>query len=134
MQNRKYVIGISVGGTKLAVVISDLGGKIIERIRKPTNSERGPEKVMQRMFDMVNGMIRIFRLNRYSCTGVGVSFGGPVNPRTGTTYSFVNCPGWEGIPLKKRIEVELGLPVVIDNDANASALAEWMYGAGRGYD
>lgn len=134
MQSSKYVIGISVGGTKLAVVISDSRGEIIERIRKPTNSERGPENVIQRVFDMVNEIIRIVGLDKNNCTGVGVSFGGPVNPKTGTTYSFVNCPGWGGIPLKKRIEVQLGLPVVIENDANASALAEWMYGAGRGYD
>lgn len=66
--------------------------------------------------------------------GVGVGCGGPLDPNTGMVYSPANLPGWDELPLASLLERELGLPVWIDNDANAAALAEYWLGAGCGCD
>ena len=63
---------------------------------------------------------------------MGVSCGGPLDTETGVVYAPPNLPGWDEVPLKAWLESALSLPVYVENDANASALAEWSFGAGRG--
>jgi len=65
---------------------------------------------------------------------VGVSFGGPVDATTGTVRLSPHVPGWENVPLRRMLETEFGAPASVDNDANAAALGEHRFGAGRGYD
>lgn len=63
---------------------------------------------------------------------LGVSCGGPLDSRTGIVYTPPNLPTWEAVPLKALLEAEFGLPTVVENDANATALAEHRWGAGQG--
>ena len=65
---------------------------------------------------------------------VGVSFGGPVDAEWGLVLLSHHVPGWEEMPLREWLEERLGLPAAVDNDANAGALGEHRFGAGRGYD
>ena len=65
---------------------------------------------------------------------VGVSFGGPVDASTGTVRLSNHVPGWENVPLREMLEAEFGAPVRVENDANAAALGEHHFGAGRGHD
>ena len=73
-------------------------------------------------------------LKRENISGIGVSCGGPLDTKTGIIYSPPNLPGWDALPLKELIESEFHIPTVIENDANAGALAEARFGGGRGYD
>ena len=65
---------------------------------------------------------------------VGVSFGGPVDAARGLVLLSHHVPGWEEMPLQEWLEERLGVPAVVDNDANAGALGEHRFGAGQGYD
>ncbi|MEA1910910.1 MAG: ROK family protein, partial [Spirochaetota bacterium] len=63
---------------------------------------------------------------------IGISCGGPLNSKKGVILSPPNLPGWDNIPIVSRLKKKFGIPVALQNDANACALAEWKWGAGRG--
>ncbi|NEO30487.1 MAG: ROK family protein [Symploca sp. SIO3C6] len=65
---------------------------------------------------------------------IGVSFGGPVNFKTGTVYLSHHVNAWENIPLQQLLEMEFGVPASVDNDANVAALGEHRFGIGQGYE
>jgi glucokinase len=67
-----------------------------------------------------------------SLDGIGVSCGGPLDTRAGLVQSPPNLPGWDDVPITAELERALGCPARLQNDANACALAEWRFGAGRG--
>ena len=129
-----HVVGIDIGGTKLATVVADKDGNILQKVRKPTESEKGPHHTVQLLLEMVDEVIDLAGLRRENISGIGVSCGGPLDTKTGIVYSPPNLPGWDALPLKEMIESEFHIPTVIENDANAGALAEARFGGGRGYD
>ena len=131
---KQYVVGIDIGGTKLATVVADKTGHILNKVRKPTLSEKGPEYALGLLFDMVREVVDLAGLERKSISAIGVSCGGPLDTKTGIVYSPPNLPGWDALPLKAKLESEFQVPVTIENDANASALAEFRFGGGRGYN
>ena len=130
---KTYVVGIDIGGTKLATVVADSTGQILSKVRKPTLAEKGPEYALQLLFEMVRESIEQAGLQQASISAIGVSCGGPLDTKTGVIYSPPNLPGWDALPLKAQLESEFQIPVTIENDANASALAEFRFGGGRGY-
>ncbi len=130
---KTHVAGIDIGGTKLATVVADSTGHILSKVRKPTLAERGPEYALHLLFNMVRETVERAGLEQNSIAAIGVSCGGPLDTKTGVVYSPPNLPGWDALPLKAELESEFGIPVAIENDANASALAEYRFGGGRGY-
>jgi glucokinase len=131
---KSHVVGIDIGGTKLAAVVADKDGNILQKVRKPTESEKGPQYAVQLLLGMIDEVLGLSELNRKDISGIGVSCGGPLDTKTGIIYSPPNLPGWDALPLKDMIESEFHIPTIIENDANASALAEARFGGGRGYD
>ncbi len=131
---KKHVVGIDIGGTKLATVVADATGNILSKVRQPTLAEQGPEYALQQLFEMVYETLALAGVEQSAMSAIGVSCGGPLDTKTGVVYSPPNLPGWDAFPLKTRLESEFQVPVTIENDANASALAEWRFGGGRGYD
>ena len=129
---KKHIVGIDIGGTKLATVVADSTGHILNKVRKPTLSERCPEYALQLLYDMVRETIELADLEQASISAIGVSCGGPLDTKTGIVYSPPNLPGWDALPLKAQLESEFHIPVTVENDANASALAEYRFGGGRG--
>ena len=129
-----HVVGIDIGGTKLATVVADTAGNILQKVRKPTESEKGPHHAVQLLLKMVDEVLELAELRRGDISGIGVSCGGPLDTKTGIIYSPPNLPGWDALPLKEMIESEFHIPTTIENDANAGALAEAKFGGGRGYD
>ncbi len=134
MPMKKYVIGIDIGGTKIAAVVADNKGNILNKVRKPTQADKGPEYAIQLIFAIVYETIAKADLELQDCTAIGVSCGGPLDTKTGVVYSPPNLPGWDALPLKERLEKEFNLQVKIENDANACALAEYKLGGGKGYN
>lgn len=130
---KAHVVGIDIGGTKLATVVADRTGHILGKVRKPTLAERGPEYALDLLFDMVRETVNLAGLEQNAISAIGVSCGGPLDTKTGIVYSPPNLPGWDALPLKTKLESEFRVPVTIENDANASALAEYRFGGGRGY-
>ena len=131
---KNQVVGIDIGGTKLATVVADSTGHILSKVRKPTLAEKGPEYAIQLLFEMVRETIELASLEQSSVSAIGVSCGGPLDTKTGVVYSPPNLPRWDALPLKAQLESEFQIPVTIENDANASALAEYRFGGGRGYN
>lgn len=119
-----YYMGFDIGGTKCAVVIGDEDGSVIAKTKLPTTSV---SDTLEAIFSAAEKY-----LPEYHPLSVGVSCGGPLDPKLGVIQSPPNLPGWDNIEIVKMIRERLGLPAVLCNDANACALAEQMYGAGRG--
>ena len=130
----KHVVGIDIGGTKLATVVADEKANILHKTRRPTLAEKGPDYAIQLLFDMVDESVAGAGLTREAISAIGVSCGGPLDTKTGVVYSPPNLPGWDALPLKTRLESEFQIRTTLENDANASALAEWRFGGGRGYE
>ena len=128
-------LGLDVGGTKLAAVVADEHGAILHKERRPTDSARGPDPIITDLIGMVNAVASKAGIAPQDTKGLGVSFGGLFDTRNGVSGSVPNLPGWEGVPLRRKLESAFpNVRIEIDNDANATALAEWRFGAGRGFN
>ena len=89
----------------------------------------GPEQLIDDMVRVVEDL----RASHPGIAAIGVGMPGFVNFEKGFVYNLTNVPGWEAIPLKSILQEKTGLPVVVENDANCMAFAEWKCGAGRGF-
>ena len=127
----KLILGIDIGGTKSAVVIGTAEGVVLARAAAKTDALDWRSGV-QSLFGLARAVCRDYGCQMSEIAAVGVSCGGPLDFETGTIHAPPNLPGWEAVPLKALLEAEFGLPVWVENDANATALAEHRWGAGRG--
>lgn len=125
------VIGVDIGGTQLrAAVLS--GGHLRSRVSMLTGANPTPERILPRILQTIQQAIDEAHLPLTAIAGMGVAMPGPLDYRTGIIYSPPNLPGWEQVPLRDIFLQYYTLPVYIENDANAAALGEYMFGAGRG--
>lgn len=115
-------LGIDIGGTKCAVTRGDENGAQ-EKIRFETTS------VSETLENIVKNAKK---LKTDRVTAVGVSCGGPLDEKNGIILSPPNLPGWDEIHIKDILKRELDLPCCVRNDANACAMAEYYFGAGKG--
>jgi glucokinase len=120
-------IGVDVGGTKVAVGAVDEHGHIVEKLKRSTPST-SPEQTAKVVGDAVTEM-----LSRHPADAVGIGAAGFVDAIRSSVLFAPNL-AWRDEPLKKEIEDRVGLPVVVENDANAAAWAETLLGAGRGHE
>jgi glucokinase len=125
-----YTVGVDLGGTKIATVLMNENRAIVKSVEVATEAAKGPEIVMTRMQGTVEEVLQ--GISADEVTGIGIGAPGPLNAMTGMVYSPPNLPGWDKIPLQAEMTHRLGMQTVIDNDANAAALAEAMLGAGVG--
>lgn len=123
----KYLLGIDLGGTNLRVAVVTTEGKIIEETNIKTESDMGPHFVIDQMIQLCKGI-----LQERNIEAIGIGSPGPLDVKEGVILSPNNLPGWDNIPLVSMLEKALQKKVVLDNDANAAALAEALMGAGKG--
>ncbi|MFC4454212.1 ROK family protein [Deinococcus sonorensis] len=124
-----HVLAIDIGGTKLAAGIVSGAGVLLDSARTPTHAAEGPDRVLDRLLDLCRTLLR---RSSVPVQRVGVGCGGPLDTVRGLILNPPNLPGWLEFPLVARLQQALDLPVSLDNDANAAALAEFHFGAGRG--
>lgn len=131
----ELIAGIDIGGTKLAVGIGTRKGKLLAQARKATEVERGPSAILEDLVTMVLQTLQEVRFTygEGHLIAVGVGCGGPLDRQKGTVIEAPNLPGWAGFPVQRYFEERLQVPVLLDNDANAAALAEARLGAGLGH-
>ena len=96
-----HVVGIDIGGTKLATVVADKDGNILQKVRRPTESEKGPHHAVQLLLEMVGEVLYLAGLKRENISGIGVSCGGPLDTKTGIIYSPPNLPGWDALTVER---------------------------------
>ena len=128
MDDRKLVLGWDVGGTKSAALLGSAEGQIVERLEWPSRAERGPEPMLAEFLVEARRLLA----GRPDVAGIGVSIGGPLNPLTGVILGPPHLPKWDNVPLGDVLQRELSLPVVVEHDAAACLLAEWLWGSARG--
>lgn len=124
--------GLDIGGTKCAVSIGELKDEdinIIEKVRFPTPDT--PERTISKMTETLDQLIEKHDASQ-ALQAIGISCGGPLDSRQGIILSPPNLPGWNHIPIVSQLEKHYNLPVKLQNDANAGAMAEWRWGAGKG--
>ncbi|HHY81993.1 MAG TPA: ROK family protein [Clostridiales bacterium] len=130
----KNLIGIDIGGTKCAAVLGrydeDGAISIIEKCVYPT--EKGPEHMLNQLSEGIEKLLCKFGLSNQDIEGIGVSCGSPLNSKLGVILSPPNLIGWDNIYVNKYFEDRFGIKTRLQNDANACALAEWKFGAGKG--
>ncbi len=129
----KYYLGMDIGGTKCAVVISEKSGTSVkDKIRFETKTERGWRCVVNELIKSAREIIERNGISAGDILACGVSCGGPLDCEKGIIMRPPNLPDWDNVPLADIIKDELGIPCKVRNDADACALAEWQFGAGKG--
>ncbi len=142
-----YYLGFDIGGTKCAVILGYLKEpETIEGIRDsereisvlyrkeiPTEKNVPPLTILGRLAELSREALSENNVSSKELISAGISCGNPLNSRTGEILSPPNLPGWDRVPATAFLKEKLGVPVYLQNDANAGALAEWLYGAARGY-
>lgn len=117
------LLGIDIGGTKCAVIRGTEKGEILEKESFLTTS----------VDETIERIILLAEKLKGESKAIGISCGGPLDSERGVILSPPNLPGWDNIEIVKILEERLGLPAYLCNDANACAVAEWKFGAGRGF-
>jgi glucokinase len=130
------MIGIDIGGTKCAVILGNVSNTqkpdILDKVMFPTESSRGVTYTLQQIFANVEQILIKNSLKNTDLKNIGVSCGGPLNSKRGIIMSPPNLIGWKNINIVEIIEQRFGVKTRLQNDANACALAEWCFGAGKG--
>lgn len=128
----KYIVGIDVGGTKVAGGLVTRKGRLSEPQVVPTHADKGFTKSYAQIAGLIGRLVRAAG-GPENVGGVGICAPGPLNPKTGVVINPPNLPGWRNIELAKIVEKEFDLPCKVENDANAAGLAEVLFGAAVGY-
>jgi glucokinase len=129
----KWLCGVDLGGTKLAVVLTDEKGSIKDKIVVYDHVRRSDHEIVRYIADLINTLLAEHGLNDTNLHGIGVCFPGHIRFKEGITITTSNLPGFKNFPLKQAIQEHFQTKVIVDNDANAQTYSEFKYGAGRGY-
>ncbi len=124
---QKYYAGIDLGGTFIKCGIVDSNGRLLKKDKVATTGDYS--SVMQAMANLA---IRLAQEEKVVLSGIGIGCPGTVDSKRGVIL-YSNNLGWKEVPLAKDIQALTGVPVALTNDANAAALGEYAYGAGKNY-
>jgi glucokinase len=129
----RTVLGLDIGGTKTACVEGTADGEILQRIEIPTNAAEPFAATFPILVEQARALERRAQEDDRSFAAVSVSVGGPLKIEEGFLINPPHLPGWHGVELKKHLEEAFsGLPVLVEHDGNAGALAEFHFGVGKG--
>lgn len=127
-----FVLGFDIGGTKSAVLLARPERErvvFLERVELPTRGNW--QQLLEQLCREAETFMARHAVPKEGCR-IGVSCGGPLDSKRGVILSPPNLPGWDEVPITDLLQQRLGMPASLQNDADACALAEWRYGAGRG--
>ena len=127
------VVGIDLGGSKIALGLVDADNRILARRRIDTQSERGLQSVIERIAEQVDSL-RGDLPPGDDISAIGIGAPGPVDHISGDLLTLVNLPGISNTPFRRALSQRLGLPAALDHDAKVAALGEFHVGAGQARD
>ncbi len=122
------IIGIDLGGTKIAGVLCTPSGKVLMDVHVPTEAKKGKKQVIENIKKAIRMLIRSHNVK---INAIGIGAPGPILYEKGIVIEAPNLPGWKRVHLKEILKKEFKVPVFVDNDANCAALAESWFGAGK---
>ena len=131
-EHRRPVIGVDLGGTKILAAVVGPDGDIRASAKRRTRAELGPIEVIARATETARQAVADAGLTMADIAAVGIGVPGPLDPTTGVVSYAPNLPGWEKVPLGRKLSDVLGVPVYVENDVNVGTLGEYVLGAGRG--
>ena len=120
----RMVIGVDLGGTNLRAAILSPEGEILDRHKEATFAAEGWVKVVARLIETIRRQREIAAQKGFEICAVGVGAPGVIQGDKGIVVKSPNFPDWNNLPLKDQLEKALGVPVFLENDANAAALGE----------
>jgi glucokinase len=127
------LLGLDVGGTKTALLLGDTHGRIYCRVEIPTPAAEPFEPAFAKIAAAADTFLGQCKMEGLGTPrAASVSVGGPLNIARGILYAPPHLAAWGEAPLKAQLEEHLALPVYVEHDGNAGALAEYHFGAGRG--
>jgi glucokinase-like ROK family protein len=127
-----YVVGIDMGATHLGLVVTDFSAHVLEEIEYPFTVADGPQKCLPKINQYLIDLLGCLNLNINQISAIGMDVPGPVVAEAGGVSSPPIMPGWDGYPIRTKLEELWQVTVSIGNDAEMGALGEWAYGSGRG--
>ncbi|MGM0499123.1 MAG: ROK family protein [Bacillota bacterium] len=130
---KEYYLGLDLGGTKILAGLADAQGNIITRSRKETEAELGEDKIIENMIETIEAVLNKAGVSKDQVRTLGIGSPGPLDAKKGIIIENSNLP-WKNVQLVKKMEAALGINTLLKNDANAAALGEKWFGAGREVD
>jgi glucokinase len=128
-----YILGLDIGGTKTALVLGTLNAEVAARHEIATPSKVDFETAMQIICAAIDGFLQQLQTSGLQFPqAISISIGGPLNIEEGILHSPPHLIAWGQAPLKKYLHKRFNLPIFLEHDGNAGALAEYYFGAGRG--
>lgn len=122
------MIGFDIGGTKCAVSVGyEQNGELIIKDKQTV-----PQDLSVSPYEMIDRLAALAETMTDDFSSIGISCGGPLDSRAGVILSPPNLRGWDNVNIVEHLKKRYGGKVSLQNDANACAIAEWRYGAGRG--
>lgn len=142
------IIGIDIGGTKCAVTLGRWDNRgvaelksddseeisIVDKVKFPTCVEKGVEFTLERIYESIEFILLKNNLKSEEIYSIGISCGGPLDSKRGIIISPPNLYGWDNVRIVELLEQKFGIKARLQNDANACGLAEWKFGAAKGYE
>ncbi|MFN8258385.1 MAG: ROK family protein [Bacteroidales bacterium] len=130
----KLLCGVDIGGTKLSTALITLEGIIIDNIFDYDHVEKSEDELVEQIVGNIKKLLINNNLNETDLYGIGVGCAGHIRFRDGVIITTSNLKGFKNYPLRKAIKKHFSIPVILDNDANAQAFGEWVFGGYRDYD
>jgi glucokinase len=125
------ILGIDIGGSQFGLVLATTDGKVVKRVQRSSDRDAGASLMIAHILSE-SRLLLAASPEPVSCCGIG--FGGPVDFGQQRIINSTHVKGWDDCPLPAQITQALGIPAVVDNDANIGALGEFTFGAGIGCD
>ena len=130
---KKYVIGVDVGGSKLLYGLFDDQMRLVRVIQRPTDQELAPDALLDQIAAHIRELMRGAGVSAEEVRGVGAAFPSHIDFERGVVLETADIYALSNVPVRDMLSARLELPIFLDNDCNAAALAEHRLGAGRGY-
>lgn len=131
-ENSPRALAVDVGGSKILTALANSSGRIFARDLRITPALGGPQAVIGSVIASLEQTLAEAGATIAEIKAIGIAIAGISNPKKGVVFSSPHLPGWHNVPLKRIMERELGKKTFLLNDANAAALGELYFGAGRG--
>ena len=126
-----YAIGVDIGGTKVAIAVVNENGVISHQTVIPTDLTIKPETMIHKISEQIKQVVKNSQIPMEDIIGIGIGAPGPLDSKNGMITCPPNLPTWTDIPIRKLIADQFSIPVTLENDANAAALAEKWIGAAQ---
>ncbi|MGE8081270.1 ROK family protein [Peribacillus loiseleuriae] len=130
----EYSVGVDIGGTKIAIAVVNQKGEMIDQTVIPTDLSIPPEAMISKINDEIRNMIEKSSISEDEIIGIGIGAPGPLDSKNGIITCPPNLKTWVDIPFQKLVQQSFSIPVKLENDASAAALAEKWIGAAKEND